>query len=275
MSKKPRSKNFVALLLVALLGGGAFLFFKKYEIVGLDQLSVRAREASAKDGVQDASAEDAVQDGASNLPPARKGETIRIASFNIQVFGQSKLEKAQVMQDLAKVVRQFDVVAIQEIRSKEPVMPRFIEIINSTGQHNYGYVIGERLGRTSSKEQYAFVSSSKEVIAVDFQVEGKPRSYDVTDELREACESVLPDLIASARELITTFDPEFQFAGGKAFACNPTATFEIPGIPGMVKGVPWSFSATSCPRRITRFRTSAWSSMVARRVSSPTAGSRV
>ena len=30
------------------------------------------------------------------------------------------------------------------------------------------------------------------------------------DQLREACESVLPDLIASARELITTFDPEFQ-----------------------------------------------------------------
>jgi rod shape-determining protein MreB len=29
------------------------------------------------------------------------------------------------------------------------------------------------------KEKYAFVSSSKEVIAVDFQVEGKPKSYDV------------------------------------------------------------------------------------------------
>lgn len=138
------SKNFVALLLVAMLGGGAFLFFKKYEIVGLDQLSVRPREASA-------------EEPAGDLPPARKGETIRIASFNIQVFGQSKLNKPAVMQDLAKVVRQFDVVAIQEIRSKEPVMPRFIEIINSTGQHDYGYVIGERLGRTSSKEQYAFI----------------------------------------------------------------------------------------------------------------------
>ena len=60
------------------------------------------------------------------------------------------------------------------------------------------------------KEQYAFVSSNKEVIAVDFQVEGKPRTYDVTESLREACESVLPDLVASARELIISFDPEFQ-----------------------------------------------------------------
>lgn len=60
------------------------------------------------------------------------------------------------------------------------------------------------------KEQYAFVSSSKEVINVDFQVNGKPKTYDVTDELREACESILPDMIQSARELIVGFDPEFQ-----------------------------------------------------------------
>lgn len=60
------------------------------------------------------------------------------------------------------------------------------------------------------KEQYAFVSSQKEVIYVDFQVDGKPKTYDVTEELREACESILPELISSARELIVTFDPEFQ-----------------------------------------------------------------
>ena len=60
------------------------------------------------------------------------------------------------------------------------------------------------------KEQHAFVSSSKEVISVDFQVDGKPKTYDVTNELREACESLLPDMIEGARELIIGFDPEFQ-----------------------------------------------------------------
>jgi rod shape-determining protein MreB and related proteins len=60
------------------------------------------------------------------------------------------------------------------------------------------------------KEQYAFVSSQKEVIYVDFQVQGKPKTYDVTEELREACESILPELITAARELIITYDPEFQ-----------------------------------------------------------------
>jgi len=60
------------------------------------------------------------------------------------------------------------------------------------------------------KEQSAFVSSQKEVIYVDFQVEGKPKTYDVTEDLREACESILPDLISNARDLIITFDPDNQ-----------------------------------------------------------------
>lgn len=61
------------------------------------------------------------------------------------------------------------------------------------------------------KEQYAFVSSQKEVIYVDFQVQGKPKTYDVTEELREACESILPELISAARELIITYDPDYQY----------------------------------------------------------------
>jgi endonuclease/exonuclease/phosphatase family metal-dependent hydrolase len=84
-------------------------------------------------------------------------DTIRIASFNIQVFGTSKLEKTDVMQVLVQVVRQFDIVAIQEVRSKDDtVLPRFVTGINADGAR-YDFVIGPRLGRTSSKEQYAFV----------------------------------------------------------------------------------------------------------------------
>ena len=44
---------------------------------------------------------------------ARTGDTISIASFNIQVFGQSKLKKADAMEVLAQIVRRFDVIAIQ------------------------------------------------------------------------------------------------------------------------------------------------------------------
>jgi len=93
----------------------------------------------------------------------RHPERIRIASFNIQVFGISKLAKPQVMDVLARVVRNFDVVAIQEIRATDQtVIPQFVELINSTGA-KYDFVLGPRLGRTSSKEQYAFLFDTSRI----------------------------------------------------------------------------------------------------------------
>jgi endonuclease/exonuclease/phosphatase family metal-dependent hydrolase len=93
----------------------------------------------------------------------RDGETIRIASFNIQVFGTSKASKPHVMDILARVVRNFDIVAIQELRtSDQAVMDDFVRLINANGAR-YDYVIGPRLGRTVSKEQYVFVFDTERI----------------------------------------------------------------------------------------------------------------
>ncbi len=82
---------------------------------------------------------------------------LRIASFNIQVLGQSKMSKPEVVNALAVILRRFDLVAIQEVRSKESdVLPRLTQAVNA-GQRNYSFLIGPRLGRTVSKEQYAFI----------------------------------------------------------------------------------------------------------------------
>lgn len=62
----------------------------------------------------------------------------------------------------------------------------------------------------SIKERYAFVSPITEGISVEFQVEGKAVLYNIAEELKAACEEVLPDTLAAIRELITTFEPEFQ-----------------------------------------------------------------
>ena len=89
--------------------------------------------------------------------------TIRIASFNIQVFGTSKASKPNVMEILAQVVRKFDLVAIQELRTTdETVMQSFLSRINTTGRA-YNYVVGPRLGRTNSKEQYVFVFDTQRI----------------------------------------------------------------------------------------------------------------
>ncbi len=97
------------------------------------------------------------------VAPLERGENLRIASFNIQVFGQSKLNKPEVMQVLVQTVRQFDVVAIQEVRSADQdVLPRFVQLLNVDGAR-YDFILGPRLGRTSSKEQYAFVFDTTRV----------------------------------------------------------------------------------------------------------------
>lgn len=93
-------------------------------------------------------------------PPTAGGkppDALLICSFNIQVFGESKLAKPEVVEVLARVVRMFDIVAIQEVRAKsDSVVPTFVQAVNADGSR-YHWVIGPRLGRTASKEQYTFV----------------------------------------------------------------------------------------------------------------------
>jgi len=138
------------LLLVATTLGlsGGWFFLQNFEIQGLEKISLAPRESDGTTGSQEA--------GVAAPRVERQGGTIRICSFNIQVFGEKKLADPRVRSLLAEIIRHFDVVAIQEVRSKQEVLPQFVDAINSTGRH-YDYVIGPRLGRTVSKEQYAFV----------------------------------------------------------------------------------------------------------------------
>jgi endonuclease/exonuclease/phosphatase family metal-dependent hydrolase len=96
--------------------------------------------------------------------PQQGGPAIRIASFNIQVFGDEKAKKPYVMQTLAMAIRNFHVVAIQEIRTQngyflDSFLRDYVNAtgVNADGKHYYDYVIGPRLGRSNSKEQYAFI----------------------------------------------------------------------------------------------------------------------
>ena len=89
--------------------------------------------------------------------------TLLIASFNIQVLGQSKISKPGMKEKLAHVIRQFDLVAIQEVRAKaDNVIPDLVSSINANGSR-YNFVIGPRLGRSNSKEQYAYVFNTNTV----------------------------------------------------------------------------------------------------------------
>jgi len=45
-----------------------------------------------------------------------------------------------------------------------------------------------------------------------FPVQGRPKDFDITDELRTACRSIVSGIVDSIAELIATYDPEFQEA---------------------------------------------------------------
>ena len=82
--------------------------------------------------------------------------SIKVAAFNIQVFSRTKRSKLEVMDVLVDVAREFDVMLVQEIRdSSGETAPAYLELINGGGA-SYAYVESERLGRSTSKESYAY-----------------------------------------------------------------------------------------------------------------------
>lgn len=121
----------------------------------------------------------AANPSAGGYPPAAAGQSlqynprgksqtaIRIASFNIQVFGESKSSKPDVMQRIATVFLQFDVIAVQEVRGdpEVPIATLLREIGRQGGR--YRAIHGPPVGRTSQKESYTYVWDQDRIDVID------------------------------------------------------------------------------------------------------------
>jgi rod shape-determining protein MreB and related proteins len=60
------------------------------------------------------------------------------------------------------------------------------------------------------KEQYGYVSDTKDKIIVDLPVDGKPTPHDVTQEVKQASEILVQPIVESIHKLVASFNPEFQ-----------------------------------------------------------------
>ena len=103
--------------------------------------------------------------------PANAADSVRIASFNIQILGMTKVNNPAIRKYLASVIRKFDIVAVQEIKDRSQTVPDiFLEEINRTGR-NYKYLISERTGRQpddlSGQEQYAYYYDADHIEVAD------------------------------------------------------------------------------------------------------------
>lgn len=60
------------------------------------------------------------------------------------------------------------------------------------------------------KEKHGFVGTPKRRVKIEAPVDGKFTEFDITEEMRKACESPMPAIVETVIDLIASFDPEFQ-----------------------------------------------------------------
>ncbi len=61
-----------------------------------------------------------------------------------------------------------------------------------------------------TKEKHAYVTDEGNPIEMELLVSGKPTRYDITETMREGCRMIVPPIVESLHNLISTFDPDFQ-----------------------------------------------------------------
>jgi rod shape-determining protein MreB len=84
------------------------------------------------------------------------------------------------------------------------------------------------------KEQHSFVGEPPAPIVVSAPIDGVPTELDITQEMRAACESIVPPIVETMLDLLSQVDPEFQqrvrnnviVAGGGALIGNLAPTLE-------------------------------------------------
>nr|WAH99913.1 MAG: endonuclease/exonuclease/phosphatase family protein [Candidatus Methanoperedens sp.]WAI00067.1 MAG: endonuclease/exonuclease/phosphatase family protein [Candidatus Methanoperedens sp.] len=115
-------------------------------------------------------------------PPATNtspNNTVKLAAFNLQIFGTTKAGRPEVMDVLSKTIRNFDIVAVQEIRdASQTSLPALKNSINDMAGPKYDFVVGERLGRTTSKEQYSYLYNTQTIQQI-----GTPYTYPDPNDL--------------------------------------------------------------------------------------------
>src|SRR5690554_4500748 len=60
------------------------------------------------------------------------------------------------------------------------------------------------------KEEYGFVGEAPSRVRVKVPVEGKLVEIDITDQIKQACESIIPPIVETTIDLVSHYEPEFQ-----------------------------------------------------------------
>ncbi|XP_054902320.1 deoxyribonuclease-1-like [Poeciliopsis prolifica] len=94
---------------------------------------------------------------------------MKIASFNAQRFGVTKVSDPDVLSTLVKVVSQYDIIVILEVVDVSgPSVKLFLAELNRVNtSHHYALQLSAHLGRTRYKEQFMFLYRDDMVDLID------------------------------------------------------------------------------------------------------------
>lgn len=201
----------VALVVLAIVGGGWY-FFNNFQISGLDRIAVSPRDggtsrdryirtgdetsvsspsdidptlvsawsshdwsdATALRRPIDAERSNARADRSRSIATSRL-ESIRVASWSLDGFGPTKLANVDARRLICRVIREFDVIALQQITSPErDLVTRLVDALNE-GNPRYDFVLSNPTGPVGREEQLAFVFDTTR-LEVD-----RSQTYSVAD----------------------------------------------------------------------------------------------
>ncbi|MEM9368493.1 MAG: deoxyribonuclease I [Planctomycetota bacterium] len=116
--------------------------------------------------------------------PSRRGPrrvaNLRVASWALDGFGVTKLSSLEARSTLVRVIRQFDIIALQQVdAARQDIVPRITEAVNESsiggGGAIYDFVLGVPQGEPGDQEQLAILFNPNRV-RVD-----RTQTYSVAD----------------------------------------------------------------------------------------------
>ena len=144
-------------LLVAAIFAGWYCY-THFEIEGLSSLSFGPR-ATGPGGAS-------VPGEVDEPPVPAQHNSIRVATMNLGPLDQNKLGKRYVAGRLVELIRQFDVVAVQDVRARnQGLLVEFVEQINAGGRY-YDFAVLPSVGR-DPVEQYAAFLFDRATVQID------------------------------------------------------------------------------------------------------------
>ncbi len=252
------------IIVLALLGGGGYIF-KNYQVSGLDGISLQSLDGAPDDaslvGLRNERSISSSSDMDASLQQrwssfdtsdatslrrtldetrsdARAGDGhgvaterlkgIRIATWALDGFGPTKLSSSDSRRTMCRVIRQFDIVAIQQVSAIESdLVTRLVDAVNE-GDPRYDFVLSKPTGPADRPEHLAFVFDTSRV-EVD-----RTQTYSLTD----PTDSITFDpLVAWFRAAEPSPDAAWTFSLVNVRVELPKAAAEVQLLPSMLTAV--------------------------------------